>query len=461
MMEANTTKLFRQKLELLLLTQDEAILNRAKQVISAYYLTFRQMSYGDVLAFAGTTDHQDLQKSQLVLMVQESDELLPTFSERVDRVLQALPRSRLVTIMSPSLSRENLEGTQNPRVTPLSQDEFYHTIKFDYMALYRCRAQYVDIASEDLFSMTALTFPVFVRLHLNQRYLAAAFSHCVLSDERHQRLQRAREIYIRHKDSAAYLDYIMSYYDGAGKGLRKRVRALFRALYHDSLYLNEVLIFDFRSAPVETFVERYEAMRSRAEELLNMLSSTEDFWDVIREALEGDFYLLWRAPWIAVYGAIIAKRSGKGDPFLVLMAGLLMEVGLFDVEGNLVRSYLLDEERQAPTGSENAFYHHSIHSLNRCLLRGLPLSETLKSVLVCVHERNDEKGYPNQVPRDKLPVEGQILAFAEKIDQASLTTMKKTGVGFRFLREKIWEAEKQNPGAFSVEFLAAIAESLL
>lgn len=461
MSESSTSKLFRQKLELLLLTQEEAVLNRAKQVISEYYLTFRQMGYAQVLSVLGTPDLADLQKAQLVVMDQGSEESLQDFAARVDRVLQLLPRSRVVTIMSPASSRENLEGTQNPRVTPLSQAEFHQTLKFEYISLYRCRAQYVDIASEDLFPMTTLSFPVFVRLSLNQRYLAAAFSQCVLSDERYQRLVQARGIYIQNKDSAAYLGYIMSFYDGAGKGLRKRVRALFQALYYDSVYLNEILLFDFKSAGAGDFIERYGAMEKRATELLSLLDSEENFWDLVRESQAGDFYNLWRAPWIAVYGGIIARKSGQGDPLVVVMAGLLMDIGLFDIDRNLAKPYLLGEDRAVAAGTEKAFYNHAILSLNRCLIKGLPLSEAVKSVLVCTHERFDEKGYPNQVPSAKLPVEAQILALAEKIDQASLTTMKKTGVGFRFLKEKIWEAENQRPGAFSSEFLAAVAESLI
>ncbi|AFY01428.1 HD domain-containing phosphohydrolase [Bdellovibrio bacteriovorus] len=457
MTDTRTLTLFRQKLELLILSEDEAILNRAKEVISRHYLTFKQMRYSELDA----ASRSELMRAQMVLMVQEQNEDLSAFAARVDQVLNLFPRSRIVTVMAASLSRENLEGTQNPRVTPLSQSEFNRTLKFEYICLYRCRAQYFEIQIGDLFPMTTMTFPVFVRMPLNQRYLAVVYSNSVLSDERFQRVGKADNTFIQNRDSEKYLDYITNYYDTSGHGLKKRARALFLSLCHGALYLNEILLFDFKSPGPGTFRSRYEALLKTASDLLQLLGTEEDLWDLFREVLEGEFYEIWRAPWIAVYGAIISRKSGQGDPLTVLIAGLLTDVGLFDIDDRISREFLTSEGRTVLEEQQREFNNHPILSMNRCLIKGLPLTEEVKAVMVCTHERFDEKGFPNQVPADKIPVEALILQFAEKIDQGVLTTMKKNGVGFRFLKEKIWEAENNSGVAFPPAFLAAIADSLL
>lgn len=451
--------MFRQKLELLILSRDERILSRAKQIISRYFLTFQHISFQDLTQ----KPTGDLLRAQLVLLEQEQDESLQNFAERVDQVLHMFPRSRVVTVMAPSLAKENLAGTANHRVTPLSQAEFFQTLKFEYLCLHRCRTQYFDIKISDLFPMTTVSFPVFIRLPLNQRYVAVTHSNSVLSDERYQRVSTAAGIYIQKKDSEKYAQYVTTYYDTSGKGMRMRARAQFLALYQASLQLNEILLFDFKSSSQEDFVKAYETLQKAGEELLKLFESEEGLWDIFREATEGEFYQLWRAPWIAVYGALMAKRSGHGDPMTTLMSGLLADVGLFDVEEKFSRQYLLGDGGKLGDSSDlpQGFGYHPVLSLNRCLAKGVPLSETVKTVMVCAHERFDGKGFPNQVPADKLPVEAQILLFAEKIDQAVLTTMKETGVGFRFLKEKLWEQETQKTDAFSKEFLANIADALI
>ncbi|WP_373999574.1 hypothetical protein [Bdellovibrio bacteriovorus] len=431
-------------------------MNRVKQIVSAHYLTFKQMNFEELPEQAG-----DLMKAQLILLAQGKDEGLKAFSLRVDKVLDLFPRSRLVTVMAPSYSKENLEGTQNPRVTPLSQAEFFSTLKFEYVCLYRCRSQYFSIQVGDLFPMTTMTFPAFVRLSLNQRYLAVIYSNSVLSDEKSQKLSRAEGLYIQIKDIEAYLQYIATYYDTSGAALRKRARALFLSLCYQSVYLNESLLFDFKMPTESHLATIYEGIKKTATQLFEIMKTDENLWDIFREALDGDFWELWRSPWIAVYAALISVKSGVGDPMIVLLSGLLTDVGIYDLEEAVARNYYLSEEKKVALEQQSSYEKHPLLSLNRCLIKKLPVEEAVKTVLVCTHERVDEKGFPNQVPSDKLPEEALILLFAEKIDKTALTTMKKTGVGFRFAKEKLWEAESNTPGSFSPDFLNKISESLI
>lgn len=456
-MTDSKTPLFRHKLELLILTESEDVLQRAKQVVARRYFSFRHMPYRQMTS--DTTG--DLSRAQLVLLAQEKEESLKEFAQRVDEALSLFPRSRFVTVMSAAFSRDNLEGTQNPRVTALSQAEFFSTLKFEYLCVYRCRSQFFEVQSNDFFPMTTMLTPCFVRLPLNQRYLAVIYSNMSLTESRMQRAESFKGLYIRVSDSPKYYEYINTYYDSSGAALKKKARALFLSLYYYSLALNDAILFDFKTK-TETDVENiYAALVELAQQIFAVMKSDEGLWDVFREAHDNEIGEYWRAPWIAIYAAMISVRSGQGDPLVTLISGLLMDVGLYDLEEETTRAYLLSEDKKLEERMQSSFEKHPILSLNRVLIKKVPVTEAMKSVIVCTHENNAEKGFPNQVPKDKLPVEAALLMFAEHIDREVLTTMKKSGVGFRFLKEKLWESEKTTGATFSQEFLTAIAEALL
>lgn len=449
--------LFRHKLELLILTESEEVLARAKQVVSAHYLTSQHLTSEKM-----TGDKAgELNKAVVVLMAQEKDESLKDFAQRIDQALLLCPRSRLVAVMSGSFSRENLEGTQNPRVTAISQAEFFSTLKFAYLCVYHCRSQFFEVQLNDFFPMTTILHPCFVRLSLNQRYLAVISSQSVLSENRVQRIEAHKQLYIRVSDSPKYYEYITNFYDSSGAALKKKARALFLSIYYYSLALNDNILFDFKSAPETQTEETFEGLKKLAEALFEVMKTKEDLWDVFREAHDNEIGVFWRAPWIAVYAALMAVKSGIGDPMVVLVSGLVMDVGLYDLDEETTRQYLMSDNKKFDERMMAAFQKHPLLSLNRALIKKVPIDEAMKSVIVCTHEKANETGFPNQVPQAHLPVEAQLLMFAESIDQEVLTTMKKNGVGFRFLKEKLWESEKATGQNFSPDFLSSIAEALL
>lgn len=449
--------LFRHRLELLILTESEEAFQRAKQITSARSLTFKRLSFD--IALSDKT--WELQRAILVLLAQEKGESLQSFSQRVTLALQKFPRSRFVTVMAEGVSGAAMFGAHDPRVTALSPAEFYTTLKFEYLCVYRCRSQYYEVQLNDFFPMTTMLVPCYVRLPLNQCYLPVIQANATLVESRVGRLENFKQVFIRITDSPKYYEYINSYYDSNGAALKKKVRALFLALYYYSLALNENILFDLKSSSEAHIEAAYGGLQTAAQALLEMMKSTEDLWDVIREAHDSEIGELWRAPWIAVYAALISVKTGLGDPMVTLVSGLLMDVGIFDLDDETARTYLFSENKSLEDRLMSSFEKHPVLSLNRALIKKVPINESIKSVIVCTHENAHETGFPNQVPADKLPLEAQLLMFAEGIDQEVQTTMKKNSTGFRFLKEKFWESEKNSGKNFSETFLTSIAEALL
>lgn len=74
------------------------------------------------------------------------------------------------------------------------------------------------------------------------------------------------------------------------------------------------------------------------------------------------------------------------------MAGLCSDIGLYDLPEPVVRKFLFSERREVES-HQASFAKHPVLSLNRCLIKGFPIGEAVKSVVVCTHERADEKGF--------------------------------------------------------------------
>ena len=457
MSEKRPTPLFRQKLEVLLLTRRSDVLSRAKNLISQYYLTFKHIE--DLAVYDGSD--RELSLAQLIVVAQEDKESLHDFSIRIEGLLERFKKSFFVTILHESSLKENIEGTERDRVIPLSPPEFFNTLKFEYICLQKARSQFFEMASSDLFPMTQLPFTVSVKLERNQKFLNVVYKGWTLSEAKHQRLQNVKTLYFQGFEGGQYYEYINTYFDASGAALKKKARALFLSIASLWLEMNDYLLFDFKSGGTTKIQENYTKLVGQVEQLVELINTEENLWDVFREAADNDLFATFRAPWVATYAAIICKKSGQGDPIVAFMSGLFSDVGLFDLQEAVVQKFIHDGEKDLNEAETREIAKHPILSLNRCLIKKVPINEAVKTVLVCVHERSDQKGYPNQVPQDKLPFEGHALRFAEMIDLGVRTTMAETGVGFRFLKEKLWEKEQSQPGNFSLEFLNAIAESLI
>lgn len=455
MHDAQSISSFRLRLEILLISQRDDVALRVQQKALQNNFAFRHISsVGDLRG-----RDIDLEKAPILIVSQEDAEHVGAFSLRVEQLLERFPLATIVTAMHESALMESFAGTQSERVIPLSPYDFFKTSKFEYICLLKCRSQFFEIAPSDLFSMTTLGFSVFVRMHLNQRYLGVAFRGSVLGDVKHQKMLKKKSLYIQARESLAYLEYMNAFYDKKGAALRKRVRSLFLAVCEVWVELNEYLLFDYKNMPEAAVHQLYSRLEQFAAQFEALVEVGDDLWETLRDALENDFFAKWRAPWVAFYAAYISKKSGLGKPSVSFLAGLLCDVGLFDVQDLVVeKSFAFGED--AFDGAEHAEYRkHPLLSLNRCLLKNLPINEEIKAVLVCVHERDDAGGFPSQTPPELLPPEAAIIRFADLIDRGVRVAPAESN--FRIIKEKIWEEQRSQPGNFNLAFLEKISESLL
>ncbi|MGZ6424067.1 MAG: HD domain-containing phosphohydrolase [Bdellovibrio sp.] len=445
---------FISKLELLLIGGSADLLSRSADMVSNYNFNFKHARQFDFLIVEA---EYSLRRVEVVVLFQEQNETINDFTLRIENSLRLFPRSRLITVLKNGFT-ESLDNFRHPRIFPLTYLEYSFTIKFEFLCLYFCRCQYVLFDIRELFPMTQLTFSVFVWLNKNQRFLAAAFENVVLSDLRHQRLSD-KKIFLRLSDANKYSNYIKSYFDMSGKALKKRAKAAFLSVCLHTFSLYESILLHCKPPSHNSLVATLYSLRQIAEELFEIIRLREDLWDVFFYALDNKFTPICRAPWIAVYGALISIKSGLGDPFITLMSGLLADVGLYDLKREIVEAYLLTEDKVLVENNLNEFKNHPLISLNLCLSLKIPIDDSVKSILVSTHEQFDRNGFPKKISAASIPVESQILMFSEKIDQGHFL-IKSSRIDFFTFRAKVLEKELNGQSNFDKNFLLKIAEAV-
>ncbi|WP_210415722.1 HD domain-containing phosphohydrolase [Bdellovibrio sp. ZAP7] len=402
----------------------------------------------------------ELQRALTIVVAQEESEHIGAFTERILALVEKFPLSTIFTLTHEAPEKNKFSGPKFSRVLLITPFDFFQNFKFEYMLLLKCRAQFFDILPSDLFSMTTLPFTVFVRMPINQRIMGVAFRGAVLSDSKYQKMLTKGGFLVHGRETPAYVEYINTYFDRSGMSLKKRMRAVFLSVAAVWVELSEVILFEFKTASDEEIVALYNQLEQLAQQMIDVFKSDENLWEALREVLENDLFDKWRSPWVAAYGAYISVKSGLGNPVDVLLAGIFCDVGLLDIPDSTYQKFLKEGESQLDPQQTEEYRKHPMMSLNRCLFKKVPVSESVKAIMVCVHERADEKGYPSQTPFEMVPVESSLIRFGEMIDFGVRTTMAEQSIGFGYLRDKIWQEAKEKPGNFSKDFLEQISQSL-
>lgn len=454
-----SNSIFRQKLELLVLCDDSKAVQRAEEAASKYFFSFTHLANED---FDNYFSDSNVVRPQVTLICQGLEERVSDFGRRAIELLAKFPKSCVVAVLNRESVNGDLSGLQNLHIVPLSEEEFYHTAKFEYACLFRTRAQYVEIPRNEVFPGTAIPFSVYIKLPLNQKYLAVIFADSVLTDERFQKItDESDHLLIDISESAQYTNYINSFFDQAGIGLRKRSRALFLSFCHSAFLFQESFLFDHKRLPSRITQDLFIKLKDMLYELVDLMKRDGQLWDVFREACDNEFFAQWRAPWVAVYATLISVKSGKGDPISVGIAALLTDLGLFDLPRETFYEFLNKGAEFLGSSDLDELRNHPVASLNRVLSGGISLQDEIQKVLVSVHEHADGTGFPNGLSAEGIPVEAAIIRLAEQIDFQVREQAKAADFSFSKLREKLMSADGLNRDTFPPQFFDAVSKALL
>lgn len=430
----------RQKLDLLVLTEEDAIQNRIQEMAHRFRLAKRYYPGFD----AYKAESSIFNKIPVVLFVRAED---------TERLIQTTPTSFLVLLTEDKMSPEQVRDLKRRGVSAvLDRHEFLDTVKFDFLCLYKIRAPYFPISLQDIFPMTTMTFNASIRLPLNQRFLAVVFKNFTLSEDKYKKIEKEGRLFIRNRDTADFLRYILTYNDGLGAGLRKRCRALFLCMAAQYLSLQELLILNNHGDEAETIQAAYKNLEALCTELAGYIHTAGDvdLWEVFREALVNEIFDYFRGPWIAAYAALIAEKSQRGNAVAVMMAALLGELGWAESSRELFFQYV--EPHQDPLQLEEPEAREfPERSLKMGAEKKLPWSDEVQKII---------QNWQPQMAKAETPVDAWILQMADQLDRGVRSFMEENKVTFQYLRKTLLEQKSKPDSGYPPDVIAAFSPIL-
>lgn len=446
------------RIEFLVITKNAELLSVSTDVAEHY--SFRAeycSSFEDVDA--------DTRLGSSPMMILVSLDELESLQERM-KLLQQLrevfPRSQIVATVLDGVTVDDCDMLRASGAGYLVLlQELRNSSKLYYLAALLVQGTYIPVPVTDLFPSTQVNFNAYHKLVLNQKFLPVIFSGFVFSDKKYRQLETAQQVYVRREELADYRKYIENYHDQVGSALKKRCRA---SMMHLMGLYSEILLMlslDCEAAKKEKLQEKILQFKDGAEQLGTYLKGCPDVWNVIARSLEFQFCRYERGPYILAYAIYISQKAECGSFHDVVMTALLADLGILELSPSCYKTLQTKNEKHLKPDELASYQHHPMTSLNRVMLRELQISEETKSSIVCTHERNDQKGFPNQSPADKIPEAAQLIQFCEVLDRRVRASLEDGIVTHDFVRKQVWEEEKDSLKRFNAEFLNKIEKVLI
>jgi HD-GYP domain-containing protein (c-di-GMP phosphodiesterase class II) len=258
-----------------------------------------------------------------------------------------------------------------------------------------------------------LDFQISVLLKANQKYLNYSAAGTELEMSRLERLRRFNQgsIYVPIEQLGSFYAYSakrlnhMLYEEGleseAARGkLISSIRELFGGMLNDSYAtaLNpNAGSFNHTGQIVSSFIQ--------AQKPPEWFRSTTSTFGKNLAAFSHEEN-------VSHYAVLFSMVSGVGDPVEMAAAGLLHDLGIKKLPGEI---QVKNEEDLSP--EERLIYQqHPALAIEVLQESGIIVPDSVKSAILHHHERSDGSGYPDKLKEEQIPPEAQVLAIADRFD---------------------------------------------
>jgi hypothetical protein len=395
---------------------------------------------------------------------------LISFEEKVSlpaklKILQKLrdffPKTQVVVALQGDEKPEDYDLLKNAGAHYLIlSEEIKNSGKLYYLSAVLVQGAYFPVPVTDVFPSTQLSFNAYHKLLLNQKFLPVIFSGFPISDKKYRKLEPSKQIYVRRESLDEYRKYVEAYHDRTGSALKKRCRVVMMNLVGIQCELLLQLTLDVEVRTEISVKEKISRFVQSSLELGDYLQDCPDVWNVIAHSLDFKFCHYERSIYILAYALYISAKAKLTVLSDLVMTVLLADLGILELPVECYKTLQSRGEKQLSPQDLEYFHNHPIASLNRLKFHQVELSEEVQSALVCTHERNDLKGFPNQVPGDKIPVAAKLIFFCELLDRR-LRATQEDGITHDFIRKQVWEEERDSLARFSADFLDKIEKVLI
>ena len=444
------------RIDFLLISEDSAKDTRCQEIAKDFGYVYEKVSSVDEFAekseeLAGALfilmDAKGIDESQVAGMVQV--------------IRQVSMDGHIVTAIDSKLTNESAAFVKKSGVSVvLLENELTQSAKLEFIASQKIRASYLPVKVSELVKNTNLECTLFHLMPLNRKFLPVIAAGKVIDDVRLKKLEEVGEVYVKREDVHFFKKYTETFEDKSATGLGRRCRAQFLNL--TKTYTDLVLLITDQSefASYDKGKDLFHQVEVLASDLLMNLGALGEAWQVVNNSAFCEFGSIERGPSVAAYAGLLSLMSGIGDPAQVMVAAMMADVGMLDLHPKILKKIRLKQDESMNAEERLHYENHPLISVNRALGRKLPLPEAMKNIIACTHERVDQKGFPNRIRGEKIPLESQMIQFCELLDKNSVVEMGKERVDIQELRKTLFNKEYEARDRFGFGFLEPLKKVL-
>ncbi len=300
------------------------------------------------------------------------------------------------------------------------EDEYYQNSKIEFIVSRKVHGEWISLKTSDISKNTAIDFTLYHLMPLNQKYLAILQKGQVVDEEHLKKYNSVGELYIKREDLDNYKKYLVSAVDMSAEGLRRRCRADYLRFVDSYKSLVMLLTDQSEASSFEAGRQLFQRLNQMAGELISSLGALGEPWSVINNSKGEDFTAIDRAPALSSYAGMLSLALGIGKPEEVMVAALIADIGLLDLSNAGVSALRSGDETALNDEDRKIYRRHPIISINKALSRKVALPEKLKDIILNTHERADQKGFPHQPEKSKIPAESFLIHFSEMLDRLTV-----------------------------------------
>lgn len=336
----------------------------------------------------------------------------------------------------------------------LLENEFYSTSRLEFIASQVIRASYIPVKVSEFPKDSTLDFTLFHLMPLNQKLIPVLPKGTPLSENRLKKLEGVGEVYVKREEVDKYKHFVETRTEETATSLMSRCRAQYLSLSNSHTQLMFLLIDQSEFTSFKEGKWLYERCEVIARDLVSTLSAVGEAWDIVNNSSLGEFGSVERSPTVAAYAGLLSLLSSVGEPIDVMVAALLADVGMLELDPKITKKLRETQDIEKLNAEELEEYKkHPVFSVNRCLERKFTLKDSIKEAILTSHEKADRSGFPQQRDATKIPMEGMLIQFSEKIDSAAMIRMGQARAPVEEVRKQLLEAEWKSANTFTLPFL--------
>ncbi|UOF00436.1 HD domain-containing phosphohydrolase [Bdellovibrio reynosensis] len=336
----------------------------------------------------------------------------------------------------------------------LLENEFFSSSKTEFVLSQTIRSAFIPVKTCDLIEGTKVSFPLYHLMPANSRFLKVIKPGMKVRKDFLERYEPIGELYLRRESFNAWVKYSTNLAKEDELSVARLCRLRFLQLNHSFTILTLLIGDQSSGTSFNKGRQLYENVRELCGELLTALKGISDPWTIVNNSSIGDFGSLERAPAIAAYAGLLSLQAKIGDPEEVMIGALLADIGYLDLSPSTTFK-IRNNDIQGLNAEELMEYRkHPIFSLNQCLNRKLPLSDSIKSIILQSHERTDQTGFPHKVRADKIAEEAMLVRLCWELDSKSQIRFGAIRAEIATLKEDLAHSAMKEKGNYSPEFLS-------